>query len=370
MSAPPISFARGAPSLDIVDVEGLREAASAAIAADPAGALLYGTGAGYKPLREWIADRHGVAPEQVIVTNGSMQADALLFSTLVSEGDPVIVELPTYDRTLPWLRDRARAEVHAVPLDDDGISLERLEALLAGGLRPSVAHLIPNFHNPAGCTLSLEKRKRLVAAAEEHGLTIFEDDPYFEIRFEGEPLPSMFSLDRSGSVVYASTFSKTICPGVRVGYLIGPAEVIARVTELATATYISPSMIAQAAVYEFCRSGRLERSIQTVRAALRERSGTLAGCLRRRLPEARFVEPEGGYFLWLELPDTVDVDALFAAAAERGVVFVRGRDFADQGAEHALRLAYSAVTPEQIEEGVSRLADALRSLSPTAVVTS
>jgi DNA-binding transcriptional MocR family regulator len=161
-------------------------------------------------------------------------------------------------------------------------------------------------------------------------------------------------------VVYASSFSKTVCPGIRVGYLVGPAELIARIVKIATSTYISPSMVSQAIVYQFCISGALDESIETVRAALRERASTLCEALRSELPEARFIEPEGGYFLWLELPRGSDVDALFNAAAERGVQFVKGSDFVLDGGESSLRLAYSGVTPDEIEEGVRRLAGAYR----------
>ena len=167
----------------------------------------------------------------------------------------------------------------------------------------------------------------------------------------------MLSMDAE-NVVYASSFSKTVCPGIRVGYLVGPAELIARIAKIATNTYISPSMVAQAIVYQFCRSGALDRSIETVKDALRERASTLCDALADKLPDARFVAPEGGYFLWVELPKGTDVDALFSAAAERGVQFVKGSDFVLEGAGNALRLAYSGVTPEQIEEGVARLAEA------------
>jgi 2-aminoadipate transaminase len=361
----PISFARGAPSLDIVDVDGLRAAADRAFQQDPAGTTAYGTSIGYPPLRAWIAGQHGVAPEQVIVTNGSMQADAFLFEALVEEGDVVVVEKPTYDRTLLSLRSRG-ADVRPVELQPDGIDVAGVEALIAQGAVPRFAHLIPNFQNPAGYTLSLEKRRAIVALAQEHGFVIFEDDPYRELRFSGEPLPSMLSLDEAGRVVFASSFSKTVCPGIRVGYLVGPEKLIARIAKLATNTYISPNMVAQSIVNEYCRSGAIERSVATVKAALAARAERLCAALRRELPEARFVEPQGGYFLWVELPEGSDGDALFTAAAERGVAIVKGTDFLLEGGENAFRLAYSGVTVEQIDEGVARLADAVRSLGVPA----
>jgi DNA-binding transcriptional MocR family regulator len=359
-----ISFARGAPSLDIVDVEGLREASSRAFANDPAGTTAYGTSIGYPKLRAWIAARHGVEPERVLVTNGSMQADAFLFEHLVRAGDDVVVERPTYDRTLLSLRERG-ARVHQVELLPDGIDTEALAALLEGrsgpAVRPKLAHIIPNFQNPAGYTLTAERRSALLALAAEHGFTVFEDDPYVELHFSGHKLPTMLSADPE-RVVYASSFSKTVCPGIRVGYLVGPTEVIAAIAKLATNTYISPNMVAQSIVYEFCASGALERSIETVRTALAKRARTLDVALRRELPEAEFVAPEGGYFMWVTLPEGTDVSALHSAAAELGVAFVKGTDFLLEGGENTLRLAFSGVTPGQIEEGVSRLAAAVRSL--------
>jgi 2-aminoadipate transaminase len=359
-----ISFARGAPSLDIVDVDGLKAAAAAAFDGDPGGMTAYGTAVGYVPLREWIAERHGVGVEQVLVTNGSMQADAFLFDALVRSGDPVIVERPTYDRTLLSLRNRG-ADVRMVELEPDGIDVTALQRLLEDGLAPKLAHIIPNFQNPAGYTLARAKRERLIELARRHGFQIFEDDPYVSLRFEGETLPTMLSLDGE-VVVYASSFSKTVCPGIRVGYLVGPAQLIAEIVKLATSTYISPNMVAQAIVHQFCLSGAIDRSIETVREALRERASTLCDALREHLPDARFVAPQGGYFLWVELPEGTDVNALCDAAAARGVQFIKGSDFVLDGGGATLRLAYSGVTCAQIEDGVRRLADAYRGLGAPA----
>jgi DNA-binding transcriptional MocR family regulator len=358
-----ISLARGAPSLDIVAVDELRAAADRAFQNDPAGVFAYGTSAGYMPLVEWIAERQGVAKEQVIATNGSMQADAFLFQLLVEPGDTVVVEAPTYDRTLLALRSLG-AEILAIPLQDDGIDVDGLEQALRAGARPKLAHVIPNFHNPAGCTLSLDKRERLVGLAAEYEFVLFEDDPYVELRFEGEPLPTMLSLDGADKVVYASSFSKTVCPGIRVGYLAGPAGLIGDARKLATGTYISPNMVAQSIVNEFCRSGAIVDSIETVKNALRERRDVLCAALERELPEARFVVPTGGYFLWVDLPEgSVDVAELDAAARERGVVFVKGTDFLLEGGESSLRIAYSGVRADQIDEAVTRLAGAYRELA-------
>jgi 2-aminoadipate transaminase len=197
---------------------------------------------------------------------------------------------------------------------------------------------------------------------------IFEDDPYVALRFSGEALPTMLSLDRDDRVVYASSFSKTVCPGIRVGYLVGPPELIARIARRATSTYISPNMVAQSIVHEFCASGRIRQSIETVKAALAERVERLAAALERDLPDARFTPPEGGYFMWVELPEGTDVDALFTAAAERGVAFVKGTDFVLDGGRNTLRLAYSGVTADQVDEGVARLAEAYNAQRKSAAV--
>jgi 2-aminoadipate transaminase len=360
-----ISFARGAPSLDIIAADELAQCAERALRADPAGAFAYGTAVGYPPLREWIAERQGVTVEQVVTTNGSMQADAFLFELMVEPGDLVVVEAPTYDRTLLSLR-KLGAEILAIPLQPDGIDVEALATALEQGARPKLAHIIPNFQNPAGYTLSLDKRRRLLELAEQYDFVIFEDDPYVELRFAGDRLPTMLSMDTAGKVVYASSFSKTVCPGIRVGYLVGPAPVIAAVVKIATETYISPSMVAQAIVTEFCRSGAIEGSIETVKNALRERRNALATALERELPEAKFVAPDGGYFLWVELPEGSDVDLLFENARDNGVVFVKGTDFLLEGGQNALRLAFSGVTPAEIDEGVVRLAEAYRGLADAA----
>jgi len=337
-----IPLSRGAPSLDIIDVEGLADAAARAFANDPAGATAYGTSVGYLPLRRLVAEWHDVDEEQVLLTNGSMQADAFLFDELARPGTQVVIERP---------------------LEPDGIDTGALEALLAAGANPTLAHIIPNFHNPAGYTLSLAKRQRLVQLAQEHNFIIFEDDPYIALRFRGEAHPTMLSLDAgAGSVVYASSFSKTVCPGIRVGYLVGPADLIAAIARRATATYISPGEVSGAIVYEFCISGALERSSARVRDALEQRCGRLASGLARELPEARFVAPDGGYFLWVELPDGVDSTKLVAAAAEHGVAIVDGDDFVADGRSGAIRLSFAPVTPEQIDEALPRLAAAVASL--------
>jgi DNA-binding transcriptional MocR family regulator len=360
-----ISFARGAPSADILPHEVVREAAERALRDDWKRALSYGTGRGHLGLCEWIADFEGVEPDQVMITNGSLEAGAMLFEHLVADGTEVIVEQPSYDRTLLLLRRRG-AELLGVPLEDDGISTDALEELL-DHRSPRLAHVIPNFHNPAGCTLSAAKRHRLLELAADNGFAIFEDDPYALIEFGVEPPEQMFSIDDGHRVIYSSSFSKTVSPGVRVGYLLGPAEMITALAKRANETYISPNMLAESIVFELARSGELAKNIEFVSEALRGRRDALAAALGELIPEAEFVLPEGGYFLWLKLPDDVDTVALAKAAADEHVSFIAGPDFMLEGGRSSLRLSFASVPAELIPEGVARLARALarvRSATP------
>ena len=356
-----ISFARGAPSADILPAQAVREAAAAALESDWQKALSYGTGFGHPGLCEWVAtELHGLPSEQVMFTNGSMEAAALLFRYTLEAGDRVIVEQPSYDRTL-LLLERAGVEFVPVPLEDDGLDIGAFEVALAEG-PVKFAHVIPHFHNPAGCTLSLDKRKRLVELAAEHEFMLFEDDPYRLVSFGGEALPTMLSMDEAGRVIHASSFSKTVSPGVRAGYLAGPSETIATLAKRGSEHYISPNMLAESIVLELCRSGALAKNIDFVNDALRERRDALVEALRDQIPEAEFVIPEGGYFLWLDLAGDVDTTELLAEAKAEDVAFVAGPDFMLEGGTNSLRLSFASVPPEQIGEGVGRIARALERL--------
>jgi 2-aminoadipate transaminase len=367
MAANLISFARGAPSADILPRDAVREAAARALVEDWEKALSYGTGVGHPGLCHWVAERHGgLADDQVMIANGSLEAGWMLFEHLLGPGDRVIVEQPTYDRTLLMLQ-RLGVELVPVGLEADGIDVDAVEAALSAG-PVTLAHVIPNFHNPAGCTLSAEKRTRLVELAAEHGMWIFEDDPYRELPFEGEALETMLSLDGAGRVVHASSFSKTVSPGVRVGYLAGPAAEIAKRAKRANETYISPNMLAEAVVLELCESGGLDRNIEFVKGALRERRDALVEALGRQVPEAEFVVPGGGYFLWLDLEQGTDTPALLAEAKGEGVAFVAGPDFMIEGGENSLRLSFASVPPERIPEGITRIARALEKVRMTSKV--
>jgi DNA-binding transcriptional MocR family regulator len=362
MAADTISFARGAPSADILPREAVRKAVAAALENDWEKALSYGTGIGHPGLCEWVArEFHGLDAEQVMFTNGSMEAAALLFRYMIEPGDRVIVEQPSYDRTL-LLLGRSGAELVPVPLESDGVDVDAFEAALEGG-PVKLAHIIPNFHNPAGCTLSAEMRERLVALAAEHDFWIFEDDPYRLIKFGADELPpTMLSLDDAGHVIHASSFSKTVSPGVRVGYLAGPADQIKTLAKRASEHYISPNMLAESMVLELCKSGALAENIAIVNEALAERRDALVEALEEQLPEASFVTPQGGYFLWIDLPDDYDTVAALDAAKAAGVAFVAGPDFLLEGGESSLRLSFASVPAERVADGVGRLVRALESV--------
>jgi 2-aminoadipate transaminase len=287
-----------------------------------------------------------------VLTNGSLQGLAFLARELVSTGR-VLVETPTYDRPLKLLAELG-ADVRGIPLDDEGLDVDALAAELDGG-PIAFLYTIPTFQNPTGRTLSTERRRRLVELAREDDVLVVEDDPYGLVRFEGEPPPTLFELAGGEGVVYGSSFSKTIAPGARVGYLVLPQQLARAVTASATATYITPSLVGEAAVYEFLRRGLLDTNLIRVREALRERRDAMLAALERELGSAaRWSRPEGGYFLWLELADDLDAGEVLRRAEAAGVTFVPGVDFG--GPPNSLRLAFSFVDAGAVAEGVSRLA--------------
>ena len=360
-----ISFARGVPSPDVLPVEELADCAKAAIERDGAGALSYGSGGGYEPLRAWVAERHDVPAERVLLLNGSLQGFVFLATHFLAGGSRrVLVEAPTYDRPLKILAGLG-AEVVALPQDEHGLDLDALEHALAVGDAPAFLYTIPTFQNPSGRTLPTDRRRRLVELARDRKLLVLEDDPYGLVRFEGEPPPTLFELDGGERIAYSSSFSKTIAPGVRVGYLILPDELAGAIEALAVSTYISPGFLSQATVWEFVRRGNFEPNLRRVRELLALRRDAMLRALERELPEASWSRPEGGYFLWLDL--SVDAADLAARAGENGVTFVDGRDFFPPGAgggERSARLAYSFVSPDEIEAGIARLAELVPAAAP------
>jgi len=352
-----ISFARGVPAPECLAVEELADCARVALERDGRTILSYGPGGGYAPLRELLAERHGVEPSRVVITSGSLQGFVFLAEQLVRPGMRVLVEAPTYDRPLKILT-RLGAEIVPLEMDDEGLVPEAVEEALAAGEAPAFLYTIPTFQNPTGRTLSLERRRRLVDLARERNLLVLEDDPYGLVRYEGEPLPSLFELAGGEGIAYASSFSKTVAPGVRVGYFVLPLELAKQIEALATSTYISPPYLTQATVHEFLRRGNFEPNLERVNGLLKARRDAMLEGLERHMPDgATWSRPQGGYFIWLDLPE----DAPPLADAERaGVTFVPGTDFfADGSGGRSLRLAFSYVSPDEIADGVARLASAI-----------
>jgi DNA-binding transcriptional MocR family regulator len=348
-----ISFARGVPAPECLAVDDLADCARAAVERDGRTILSYGPSPGYQPLREWIAERHGVDASRVFLTNGSLQGFVFLAQRL-AVGKRVLVEQPTYDRPLKILRELG-SEIVPLHCDDEGLDPDALEAALRAGERPAFLYVIPTFQNPSGRTLSEERRRRIAELAAEHELLVLEDDPYGLVRYEGEAPASLFDL-ADGQIAYSSSFSKTIAPGLRVGWFVFPDDLARQIEATATSTYITPVLLGQATVHEFVSRGLFEPNLQRVVGLLRARRDAMLAALDTELPGVRATRPEGGYFLWLEL-DGVDAGELLPRAEAAGVTFVPGTDFG--GDPDTLRLAFSFVSPAEITDGVARLAAAL-----------
>jgi DNA-binding transcriptional MocR family regulator len=356
-----ISFARGVPSPDILPTEELADCASVVIGRDGRKVLNYGSAGGWGPLREWVAARHRVEASQVVITPSSLLGFRFFMGHLFTEGGRALVEAPSYDRTILVLRDLG-ARIEGVPMDDEGLDLDRLEAILGQAPPPRVVYTIPTFQNPSGRTLSLERRRALVELARATGVLLFEDDPYGQVRFEGEPLPSLHELAGGEGVVYASSFSKTVAPGLRVGYVVLPKDAAPAVERIANATYVSPPLLNQAMIHELIDRGGFEPNLARTCEVLRARRDAMLEGLAAELPAgAAWSRPDGGYFLWLDLPPGVDAADLLDRAQDAGVTFVKGRDFyPDGGGEESARLAYSFPSVEEIREGVRRLGALVR----------
>ena len=364
-----ISFARGIPSPDLFPVGELAEASRRAFAKHSDTALNYGPPAGFRPLAERLGNRHGVAPGRVVITPGSYILLTLLVRVLAGSG-PVLVEAPAYDRVNSLLRQEG-ARVAVIPHNGHGVDLAALDGHLAAGDVPAFLYVMPTVHNPTGTTMAPPDRERLADLAVRHGLLLVEDDPYGQLRFGGEPAASLHSLlEARGAghlAVFASSFSKTVAPGLRVGYGVLPEQLAGPVTEAALETYVSPPMWPQAVVHEFLAAGFLPGHLARVRAMLRERRDALTGALEAGLGgQARWDTPDGGYFLWLELPGDLRSDDLLADCERAGVTFAPGPGFFyDGGGERYARLCFSFPSLGDIRAGADRLTAAARRLLKT-----
>ena len=360
-----ISFARGVPSPDMFPLEQLAESARRAVHTHGRVALNYGLPAGFEPLRAWLGERHGVAPERVIVTPGSMIGLNFLVDQLVGPGGCAAVESPTYDRMLHALTTIGARAV-TVDRGADGLDLDGLRRAVTQGPRPSLLYVLPTFHNPTGRTLTLEQRHGLVELALELELPVLEDDPYGLLRVEGEPLPYVHELLRAAGgdhlALFASSFSKSVAPGLRVGYLVLPEPLVAPIEALALRTYVSPPLLPQAQLYDFLAGGGFEPHHDLLRGFLRERRDMLLGVLAEDMPDGvTWTRPDGGYFLWLELPAGVAARELNERAQAAGVAIVPGAGFFTAGrGQSSARLAFSFPSVADVREGAHRLSALVR----------
>jgi 2-aminoadipate transaminase len=373
-----ISFAGGLPAPDVFPVERFREACSKVLGDQAKLALQYGATEGYEPLREMIArhtSRYGVKakPEHVMITSGSQQALDLIGKLMINSGDRVLVEAPTYLGALQAFNVYG-AEYVSVPSDNDGLRTDLLEGPLRSG--PKFMYVLPNFQNPGGTTLAEGRRHELVLLADRYGIPIVEDDPYGQLRYEGEHLPPLVVLDREnlkrddgysiGNVIYLSTFSKTLAPGLRLGWIVAPPEVITKLVQLKQGADLHTSTFGQMVAYEVARDGFLDEHIKLIRRVYGERRDVMLNALKEFCPEGvTWTHPLGGLFLWMTLPEGMNSHQLFDAALKQNVAFVAGDSFyggngqANEGLRH-LRLNFSNAQPEQIREGIRRLAVAIR----------
>jgi 2-aminoadipate transaminase len=369
-----ISFAGGLPAPDVFPVEEFNAACDRVLREQGAMALQYSTTEGYLPLREMIARhsaRYGIkiTPENVLITSGSQQALDLLGKILIDPGDRILVESPTYLAAIQaW--NAYGAEFITVPMDEDGMNTDYLEEALRAG--PKFIYVLPNFQNPTGETLSLERRQKLIELADQYGVPIVEDDPYGQLRYEGEHLPSIVVLDSQyrddgnpcyrGNVIYLSTFSKTIAPGLRLGWVIAPPEVIGKLVQAKQGADLHTATFNQVVAHEVSRGGFLDRHIHTIREVYGKRRDLMLAAMDRDFPpEVSWTHPLGGLFLWGTLPPYMDAKDLLISCLDRKVAFVPGEPFHPTGGgKNTMRINFSNATHDEIRQGIKRLGSAIR----------
>jgi len=377
-----ISFAGGLPAPEVFPVGQVRAAAERVLTEHGAQALQYSTTEGYRPLREliasWMRDdpRHRLPAcgvDNILITSGSQQALDLIGRMFIDPGDRVVVESPTYLGALQaW--SAYSPQYITVPADDAGMVVEALEQALverAPRARPKFIYIVPNFNNPTGRTLSLERRRKLIEIASRHGVPIVEDDPYGQLRFQGEALPSLVSLAAGrgpvnaayhGNVIYLSTFSKILVPGLRLAWVCAEPEVIAMLTRGKQGADLHTATLSQMVAYEVAKDGFLRRHVEVIRRTYRERRDVMLSAMQEHFPpSARWNRPEGGMFLWCELAEGVDAAERLRAAVPKKVAFVPGAAFHPcGGGENTMRLNFSNAAPDKIREGIARLGEVLR----------
>jgi 2-aminoadipate transaminase len=371
-----ISFGGGLPSPGVFPVQRFEEACHTVLEEHGGQALQYGATEGYEPLREMIAKnmaRYGILAkaENVLITSGSQQALDLIGKLLINSGDRVLVEAPTYLGALQAFNVYG-AQYVTVPLDDDGLRTDQLESSLR--LSPKFMYILPNFQNPAGVTLCEARRHQVIFLADKYGVPIIEDDPYGQLRYEGEHLPPLVVLDRQdlrrdngftlGNVIYLSTFSKTLAPGIRLAWIVAPPDVVGKLVMLKQAADLHTATFNQMVAYEVAKNGFLDQHVKLIRQIYRERRDVMLQALQEFFPpEVTWTHPKGGLFLWVTMPEGTDCLSLFHAALTENVAFVPGDSFytnnGREGGRH-MRLNFSYCQPQQIREGIRRLSVAVK----------
>jgi 2-aminoadipate transaminase len=353
-----INFTRGVPANESFPTTDLVDSARTVFKTHGPAMLQYGPSRGFEPLRQWLAEWQGVAVDRIITSNGSLQLIEFLCLQMLKPGDLVFTESPSYDRTINLLR-RHGAKVVGIPLEADGPNIAALERSLQKAV-PKFFYVIPDFQNPAGATCSGEKRRQLVALAERYGFLLVEDAPYRLLRYRGKEEPTLYTL-APYRTLHMSSFTKLIAPGVRTGFMIGEPSIIGALAKVAEDTYISPGYVAQAITYEWCRRGLLPPQIERLKALYAPRlDATLAG-LDKYMPDATATRPDGGFFISLTLPEGVSTTDVRTNAATRALNLADGLAFfPDGGGERFLRLPFCALSPEEIDDGLKRLAESVQ----------
>lgn len=367
-----ISFAGGFPDPSLFDVDGIREAVNNALTHDSGAALQYGATEGFNPLREQLAALmaqkgcNNVQPDQLIVTTGSQQALDLIGKTLIDAGDKVIVEGPTFLATIQCFRLYG-ADLVSAPIDAHGVQVDALEALIVEH-KPKLIYLIPTFGNPSGATLTLERRKRVLELAAKYQTLVVEDDPYGDLYFDAPPPPSLLALSAevTGSrdyLVHCGSLSKILSPGLRIGWMIAPPELLGKATMCKQFSDAHTSTFAQATAAQYLKAGRMPATLERVRRVYAERALAMGEALHRDIGDKiSFTVPQGGLFFWARLTDKTPLTGITLAqsAIEKGVAFVPGAPFYANNPDHAtLRLSFATADVDKINEGISRLAQAL-----------
>lgn len=359
-----LSFAGGLPAPELFPKEEAAAKAAEILREKGEVALQYGPTEGYLPLRTWVAERLGVSPEEVLITTGSQQALDLLGKVFLDEGSPVLLEAPSYMGAIQAFRAYGPRFL-TVPAGEEGPDLSALEEVLQRE-RPRFLYLIPSFQNPSGGLMPLEARKRFLEMAMERGLVVVEDDAYQELYFGQDRLPSLFELAREAGypgVIYLSSFSKVLSPGLRVAFVIAQPEVILKLTQAKQGVDLHTPVLNQILVHELVKEGFPER-LERIRATYRSKAQAMLEALDREMPkEVAYTRPKGGMFVWMTLPEGLSAEALFQRAIAENVAFVPGEPFfANGGGENTLRLSYATLDRERIQEGVRRLGQALKGL--------